>query len=253
MPEKFEPYRDELAEKLKEIRNSDEENPEVARAKAKGYLDAKKETPEYEEEKEAHTEEIQAKSYEHFLSLLETKEGCINCLTSDVKNKKLAKEFFTHLSELQDIGFFVSIGRKSGSFVDMIKKTLSDCESENEIAFYGRKKTHDLPKMRKTLYEMGERLDACSKGFKDYPQSLFSSIFKNVLKWSPQANTRGIDAMLEEQKENGAKQNQVREIIQKVLELESFSEQNSNSRLTMMHDFGHGSSDFTKFVDSFEK
>lgn len=44
-------YRDELADKLKEIRNSDPENPQVAKAKAVGYLEAKKETGEYEESK----------------------------------------------------------------------------------------------------------------------------------------------------------------------------------------------------------
>jgi hypothetical protein len=45
-------YRDELADKLKEIRNSDPENPEFAKAKAEGYLDAKKETREYEESRD---------------------------------------------------------------------------------------------------------------------------------------------------------------------------------------------------------
>lgn len=36
-------YRDDLADKLKEIRNSDPENPKFAKGKARGYLDAKKE------------------------------------------------------------------------------------------------------------------------------------------------------------------------------------------------------------------
>jgi len=45
-------YRDELVNKLKEIRNSDPENPEVAKAKAQGYLQAKKETREYQLEYE---------------------------------------------------------------------------------------------------------------------------------------------------------------------------------------------------------
>ena len=40
-------YRDELANKLKEIRNSGSENPEIDKAKAQGYLDAKKDTQEY--------------------------------------------------------------------------------------------------------------------------------------------------------------------------------------------------------------
>lgn len=40
-------YRDELARKLLEIRSSDPENPAIAKAKAQGYLDAKKESEEY--------------------------------------------------------------------------------------------------------------------------------------------------------------------------------------------------------------
>ena len=51
-------YRDELAEKLKEIRNSDPKNPEAARTKAQGYLDAKKETEKYILEKDKHQTEV---------------------------------------------------------------------------------------------------------------------------------------------------------------------------------------------------
>ena len=50
-------YRNELADKLKEIRNSDEKNPDVAKAKAHGYLDAKRESEEYIKSKEYITEE----------------------------------------------------------------------------------------------------------------------------------------------------------------------------------------------------
>lgn len=56
-------YRDELADKLKEIRNSDPENPEVAKAKAEGYLEAKKETREYEKSKELHSEDMKVLSF----------------------------------------------------------------------------------------------------------------------------------------------------------------------------------------------
>lgn len=49
--EKPNEYRDDLANKLREIRNSDEENPELAKAKAEGYLEAKKESNEYVEAK----------------------------------------------------------------------------------------------------------------------------------------------------------------------------------------------------------
>ncbi len=40
-------YRDDLADKLKEIRNSDPENPELAKAKAQGYLQGRKEDKFY--------------------------------------------------------------------------------------------------------------------------------------------------------------------------------------------------------------
>jgi len=52
-------YRDELADKLKEIRNSDPENPEVAKAKAIGYLDAKQETEEYQVAKERYSNTVE--------------------------------------------------------------------------------------------------------------------------------------------------------------------------------------------------
>jgi len=51
-------YRDELAEKLKEIRNSDEKNRGESTAKAEGYLEAKRETPEYQKAKEGHKKDI---------------------------------------------------------------------------------------------------------------------------------------------------------------------------------------------------
>ncbi len=45
-------YRDDLADKLKKIRNSDQKNPEIAKSKAQGYLAAKQETEEYQEARE---------------------------------------------------------------------------------------------------------------------------------------------------------------------------------------------------------
>jgi hypothetical protein len=51
-------YRDDLANKLKEIRNSDQENSEVAKVRAEGYLEAKSETSEYRDAQEKHKEEI---------------------------------------------------------------------------------------------------------------------------------------------------------------------------------------------------
>jgi len=53
-------YRDELAGKLRDIRNSDEK-PEIAKAKAQGYLAAKKETNEYNQ---AESEYLKDKIFE---------------------------------------------------------------------------------------------------------------------------------------------------------------------------------------------
>jgi hypothetical protein len=50
--EESQEYRDELAKKLKDIRNSDGVRSDLSRAEAKGYLNAKKETEEYVEAKE---------------------------------------------------------------------------------------------------------------------------------------------------------------------------------------------------------
>jgi hypothetical protein len=50
-------YRDNLAEKLHEIRNSDPENVEKAHTKAEGYLEAEKEKPEYETAEDKHRRE----------------------------------------------------------------------------------------------------------------------------------------------------------------------------------------------------
>lgn len=55
----MEKYRDDLAGKLNEIRNSNPENKDAARAKASGYLDAKKETEEYKSARKKHHEDIE--------------------------------------------------------------------------------------------------------------------------------------------------------------------------------------------------
>lgn len=57
-------YRDELAEKLVEIRNSDLENPEIAKAKAQGYLLAKKESDLYVDSKTSHISQNKYEAYQ---------------------------------------------------------------------------------------------------------------------------------------------------------------------------------------------
>lgn len=52
--------RDEFAKKLKEIRNSDKDRPEIAAAKARGYLDAvKNELPSYKPSRQQHLRRIE--------------------------------------------------------------------------------------------------------------------------------------------------------------------------------------------------
>lgn len=55
----FQVYRDELSHKLQEIRQSDPENPEKAKAKAQGYLESKQETKEYQKAREEHLDNIE--------------------------------------------------------------------------------------------------------------------------------------------------------------------------------------------------
>lgn len=53
-------YRDDLANKLKEIRNSDLENSEIAKAKAEGYLDSEKNKEEYVEARKFHHKYVES-------------------------------------------------------------------------------------------------------------------------------------------------------------------------------------------------
>ncbi|MEI7463188.1 MAG: hypothetical protein WCK03_02205 [Candidatus Taylorbacteria bacterium] len=69
-----EEYRDNLAEKLKEIRNSEENPSDISRAKAQGYLDAKKETKDYEESKRSHKNDLTPKEKEQEQILIKKEE-----------------------------------------------------------------------------------------------------------------------------------------------------------------------------------
>lgn len=60
----FQVYRDKLSDKLQEIRQSDPENPEKARAKAQRYLESKQETKKYQKAREEHLEDIEKKKDE---------------------------------------------------------------------------------------------------------------------------------------------------------------------------------------------
>lgn len=58
-------YRDDLAAKLREIRNSDSENSEIAKAKASGYLDSEKNKDEYIKSKKYHQKYIENHIFEN--------------------------------------------------------------------------------------------------------------------------------------------------------------------------------------------
>lgn len=81
-------YRDELADKLKEIRNSDPENPEIAKAKAGGYLEASKQSEEHKRAEEdyrtsmEHQREIEKRKQELIQGLEEQNEK-LNNLKND--------------------------------------------------------------------------------------------------------------------------------------------------------------------------
>lgn len=90
-----EEYRDDLAEKLKEIRNSDIENPEITKAKAQGYLEHAQSTNEYKVNKMLHGSEIYNKIEE------EKFETYIEKLISFFDKVKLKVEVFP-TDELRD-------------------------------------------------------------------------------------------------------------------------------------------------------
>lgn len=56
---KHQEYRDHLADKLKGLRSSDDEHSDLSRSKAEGYLEAKKETDEYQDSKRKHLKDVE--------------------------------------------------------------------------------------------------------------------------------------------------------------------------------------------------
>lgn len=86
----FQKFRDDLADKLNGGRNSDEENPELARAKTQGYLEAKKETEEYQSTKKRHLNDVK--------DLLESKPDnirkALNKIESELDRALKVTEYF---------------------------------------------------------------------------------------------------------------------------------------------------------------
>jgi hypothetical protein len=92
-------YRDSLAEKLKEIRNSDPENTEKAHTKAEGYLDATQETTEYKLAK-----------YEKLLEDISSdfKENAAKWFVECAKDGERAKDVLIAIEELSRTGAILS-------------------------------------------------------------------------------------------------------------------------------------------------
>lgn len=89
-----EEYRDELADKLKDIRNSDPENPEIAKAKAEGYLEAKKETEEYHIQKDKHQQKIEK---QRTLDILKKEFEIVDSALNKLKQSTDIGNIFTNI------------------------------------------------------------------------------------------------------------------------------------------------------------
>ena len=68
--ENFQSYRDNLAKKVKEIRNSNKKNPANAKAKAEGYLEAKQGTKQYKTAEKLQREEFKNRELQKALDSL---------------------------------------------------------------------------------------------------------------------------------------------------------------------------------------
>ena len=125
---KFEPnrHRDELAHKLREIRNSDSENPELSKAKAAGYLDAKQETKEYQDAKNFHEKET-----ERLIVKKQWKEWLLGSPKEGIEKeewKKIIQELEDATKEMSDRGLVFgqnklpeSSGYAEGAFYKKVK------------------------------------------------------------------------------------------------------------------------------------
>jgi hypothetical protein len=120
-------YRDELADKLKEIRNSDEENPEIVKAKAQGYLDAKKETEEYTEAEINHKLENQSREKNEEIA----KMVCDEINDFVIQGKKEENHWKNFLDTIVEYGAEIKNEGENGSTLSILFKGFNDENIEN--------------------------------------------------------------------------------------------------------------------------
>lgn len=104
--EKFKEYRDELAGKLKEIRSSDEENPEKTHAKAQGYLEAEQNSAQYKAAKlsDAERKKHQQISREKLKELTELNEHAVEWLKEVSNDPESVDSFIEAAKEVAQSG-----------------------------------------------------------------------------------------------------------------------------------------------------
>ncbi len=101
----FQTYRDELSDKLQEIRQSDPENPEKARAKAQGYLEAQQETEEYQGARKKHLKDIEKKrnNKEKEATMVQQEKEWRKNRKKMIKKGEIDKETLEKISKMKEI------------------------------------------------------------------------------------------------------------------------------------------------------
>lgn len=111
-------YRDELAHKLKDIRNSDSENVAKTHAKAEGFLESQQETDEYKKAEIKHREEAMENmpfnmaTFEQYIGMKEyTPEELAKVLAGDKEPSEellqIASEGLDAIKQIKDNGFIL--------------------------------------------------------------------------------------------------------------------------------------------------
>jgi len=184
-PRELEDYRDTIAEKLKEIRESDGD-PKLNRARAQGYLEAKRESPEYEDERELHKTEAHRARV-----IKEIKKHWKDWLLNSSKDGVNKEEWTTIVQRLQDAtnglidkGIILDANRQ-GIWSDGMKeediarydKQAVDAEVDKlteayRVAYEDFARNYDEEKMYVSIRQEIDDVDADKIGFGFYGDSV---------------------------------------------------------------------------------
>jgi hypothetical protein len=149
-------YRDELAGKLKEIRNSDPENPEVARAKAEGYLEAKREDEGYKNMQNIHKEEI----FTEYTPV----EVRADMLWDKIEHGSFSKEdLIEALRSIDELYKYGQIVPETWYYA-----ALFDSASHKEKYHLGEKEEYDFEAMDKQLRLLRDKVEKIIEHYNDY-------------------------------------------------------------------------------------